>query len=237
MNSIKVALHVLSVLALFLWVPPQALSQARPALSQCGSDNRIVRIAIHASANQKGWTQTQELGWLDAQFKQANRLFEPIKICFVGRLSKPLSDRDNRIRTRAQRTRLGRMNEHQHPGDIALFIVDRLDDIDLIGQQIRGVHWRDPKNRRDRRWIILSRLAKSMVLAHELGHYFSLPHSDDPISIMNKQKRAMPPFRERRFSDAEMRQMAGFAEPLFRRGYLIRRTDVVNHDWMDFYQP
>ncbi len=236
-SRIRAGLPLLSCLSFLALAPHHALSQSSASLNKCGSDERIVRIAIHASASLKGWTRTREQTWLDAQFREANRLFEPIKLCFVGQLSKPLSARDNRIRTRAQRTRLGRLNDHQHPGDITLFIVDRLDDIDLIGQQIRGVHWRDPKNRRDKRWIILSRLAPSLVLAHELGHYFSLPHSKDAISIMNKRKRSDPPVGERRFSDAETRRMARFTKLLFRRGYLIRRTDGETHDSMALPRP
>ena len=74
---------------------------------------------------------------------------------------------------------MGREHARLESGAINLFIVDRLDDIDIPGEQIRGVHWRDPKARTRKRWIFLSRIAGAMVLAHELGHYFSLPHSKE----------------------------------------------------------
>ena len=228
MSLLRATASLLFAPAFLALTPVHAQSQSGVPLTECAHEDKIVRVTIHASKSQKGWTANHQEKWIEQQFEAANRLFKPLRICFFGRVLSPLSDRDNRIRTRAQRTRVGRLKSHQHPGDITLFIVDRLDDIDLIGQEIRGVHWRDPKNRRDKRWIILSRIAKSMVLAHELGHYFSLPHSDDPISLMNKRKRAKPPFGQRRFSETEIKRMSRFAKTCFRRGLLKDHSKMKN---------
>jgi predicted Zn-dependent protease len=54
--------------------------------------------------------------------------------------------------------------------------------------------------------VILSRIARPLVLAHELGHYFSLPHGRDPYSIMNKAPRDIP-YEERGFTKREYAQM------------------------------
>ena len=66
----------------------------------------------------------------------------------------------------------------------------------------------DPKDRKGKRWIILSRIARAKVLAHELGHYFDLPHSKYPESIMNKKPRKTPPMAKRGFVPAEYSIMA-----------------------------
>jgi hypothetical protein len=73
---------------------------------------------------------------------------------------------------------------------IHAFIVRRLDDVDRDGQIIRGVTWRTRKD--ERKYIIVSIAAPDRVLAHELGHFFGLPHSTAAISIMNKRQRKQP---------------------------------------------
>ena len=92
-------------------------------------------------------------------------------------------------------------------GEIDVFVVSRLGDIDVLGEEIRGVHWRDPRDPKRLRWILLSRISQPLVLAHELGHYFSLPHSTEPMSIMNKAPRALPPVSERGFTRGEYARM------------------------------
>ena len=73
-----------------------------------------------------------------------------------------------------------------------MFVVGRLADVDVAGDEIRGVHWR-LRGDRARRWVILSKIARSLVLTHELGHFFGLPHSSHDISVMNKTPRPPPP--------------------------------------------
>jgi len=150
--------------------------------------------------------ELSDLRWLSEQFKEANRLFKALGVCFelTELLSHPKGDA--RVRTREQRSALGSRGQFQK-GVVELFIVDRLDDVDIPDAYIRGVHWRHPDDRAHRRWIILSRIARPLVLAHELGHYFSLPHGKDPLSIMNKTPRETPPMSERGFTRAEHRKM------------------------------
>jgi hypothetical protein len=45
------------------------------------------------------------------------------------------------------------------------------------------------------------------TLAHELGHFFGLPHSTYKISIMNKKKRDDPPPEQRTFAPQEFSTM------------------------------
>ena len=63
--------------------------------------------------------------------------------------------------------------------------------------------------------MILSRIAPPRVLAHELGHYFGLPHSDVPGSLMNTGPRAAA---ERTFQPDELRRIERRARALFADG-------------------
>ena len=163
--------------------------------------------------------RAHDLKWLSAHVSEANRLFKPIKVCFELSALLAHPREDARMATRAQRTALGERGAFQR-GVVELFIVDRLDDVDVADAFIRGVHWRDPADRERRRWIILSRIARPLVLAHELGHYFSLPHGRDPYSIMNKRPRAQPPYHERGFTRAEYRRMRRAWREMKRSGHL-----------------
>ena len=59
----------------------------------------------------------------------------------------------------------------------------------------------------DRKYVIVSAQALERTLAHELGHFFGLPHSAYAISIMNKSERKDPPIEQRTFADEEIAAM------------------------------
>ena len=70
---------------------------------------------------------------------------------------------------------------------VHVFVVAALADKDEEGAWIRGVHWRYGGTRkalRGRRYVILSRIAGEDTLAHELGHFFGLPHSETDGNLM-----------------------------------------------------
>ena len=209
--------RILIILAL-CWLQPAAAdtSLRKQRLNPpCQSGQRMVEIKVHLPQVLGDQSKPATQHWLKRQFDEANRLFLPIGLCFFRGSVHHFDRVDSHVKTRRQRTRMGREHARLESGAINLFIVDRLDDIDIPGEQIRGVHWRDPKARTRKRWIFLSRIAGAMVLAHELGHYFSLPHSSEPVSLMNKKKRRYPQLSDRRFSDKEQETMARFATRLF----------------------
>ncbi|HET7500539.1 MAG TPA: matrixin family metalloprotease [Kofleriaceae bacterium] len=158
-------------------------------------------IRLHVTVTEQGGIAAQD--WLAGQLASANRQFAALDVGFqvVGVDALPVSAAH--IATTADRDELaaGRLGG----GVIHVFIVGQLDDIDRDGQVIRGVTWhlRDD----DRKYILVSTAAPERVLAHELGHFFGLPHSRYAISIMNKRERKSPPPEDRRFADEEIAAM------------------------------
>lgn len=201
------------------------LSQKQDQIASCSSTSKYqIGIRVHLSYHpQSAESSNSDLKWLQKQFKAANQLFETLRVCFqVSELFLHPSQ-DWHMKTRKQRTRL----EKDHLGKsrlkkglIDLFIVGRLDDVDRADTQIRGVHWRHPKDRQNRRWIILSRIAQSKVLAHELGHYFSLPHSRFDLSIMNKTPRKTP-MKKRGFVSSELKKMRRALKKMLKTKHLM----------------
>jgi hypothetical protein len=161
-----------------------------------------IKIKVHMAliTDKKSQKTIQNAQWLFAQISEANRLFARLSICFELLELVKLDDQYNELKTSHQRTSLGK--SRIKIGQIDIFVVSRLADIDIKGEEIRGVHWRNPENRKGSRWIILSKIAGALVLAHELGHYFDLPHSEYEASIMNKKERSYP-MSQRGFVDSE----------------------------------
>ena len=181
-----------------------------------------VGVRLHLTpASMSAISIKKDIEWLTAQFKEANRLFDQIGVCFEVAESAPQRSEDWHMKTRKQRTALGRRTGALKRGMIDLFIVGRLEDVDRPGSFIRGVHWRDPKARKKKRWIILSRIAKQLVFAHELGHYFSLPHSEFSSSIMNKTPRETPTMNARGFVKSEVIKMKRARHKMFETGHLL----------------
>lgn len=140
-----------------------------------------VGIVVHPVVEDDAPVQTPL--WFSQQIAHANRLFAAIGVGFevADVVAAPPEFAD--LRTREQRDLLGRKAHTRSV--VHVFLVRRLADVDIEGEIIRGVHWRDRIDT-SRRWVILSSVASHPVLAHELGHFFGLPHSRYPISIMNK---------------------------------------------------
>jgi hypothetical protein len=159
--------------------------------------------------------------WFAAQIIQANRLFAPAGVTFELHSAAPVEAERAEIETRLDRDLLGR--DRFTTGVIHVFVVRRLADVDIVGEQIRGVHWRD-RGRTSRRWIILSSIGSSRVLAHELGHFFGLRHSSYRVSIMNKRPRSEPPWEERVFARPELARIRTRAHALVRSGALATRS-------------
>jgi len=194
-----------------------ALSALRAAAPPCPAAARWC-FGLHVRIAVVGGEPVASAEWLAAQVEGANRLFAVIAVGFTVHAVEPLAPRWAQVDTRDDRDALGR--PFRSPGAIPVFVTGRLADVDVAGAEIRGVHWRDRRTPTDR-WVILSTRAESLVLAHELGHYFGLPHSTYAVSIMNKRERAEPPWAERGFHPRERARMAERRDALLAEGALV----------------
>ena len=152
-------------------------------------------LQLHIGVQQDAHVATPE--FIAAQIAMANQHFAAADIAFQV---KGVVEHDKpSVLTRADRNKVAR--KRKGAGAIDVFLVAELGDIDNAGAFINGVAWRVPKG--TQKIIILSATAWERTLAHELGHVFGLPHSEYPISIMNKTPRDEPPQDQRRFADEE----------------------------------
>jgi hypothetical protein len=185
----------------------------------CGEAPTCYPIALHIATTPEGPVRPPT--WVAEQLTVANTHFAPSGIAFELAATTALPATAATVTTRQDRDRLA---EHaHHPNAINVYIVATLMDVDRPGEQIRGVHWRERPDRA-RRWIVLSSIAPPLVLAHELGHYFGLPHSTDPSSIMNKTPRTTPPFETWTFPPKERARLEQTARRIERsREVQVRR--------------
>jgi len=176
-------------------------------------------VHLHIVTGDDG-VPVQELEWVSAQLAGAqDRFMSSVDASFEVIAVDPLASDKRDIVSRLDRDRLGR--PHFSRGVVHVFIVGSLADVDNPGA-IRGVHRRDRSNTA-RRWVILSSIAGSMTLTHELGHFFSLPHSAYTGSLMNKRPDG-PPFAERGFHPREAARMRRAKAAMLADGMLKPRT-------------
>ena len=70
---------------------------------------------------------------------------------------------------------------------VPVLLVQRVRDLDVLDYDLMGVHWRYAGKEAQligRRWIFLTSRAQPPVLAHELCHFFGLPHDPGGGNLM-----------------------------------------------------
>jgi hypothetical protein len=169
-------------------------------------------LRVHVAADDHGPVATP--AWLADELAQANRLFAPLDVGFVVTASDALPASAARVASRDDRNAFAAQVTGQRELDI--FVISELADVDTAGKLIHGVTWRRP----GKVYIFLVSSGLSLVLAHELGHVFGLPHSTEAISIMNKTPRLHPSYDELRFADDELPIMRRTLAALLKRGVL-----------------
>lgn len=152
-------------------------------------------LQLHIASEDEALVATPE--FVAAQIAIANQHFAAADIAF--QVAGVVEHATPNVLTRGDRNKLAR--RRKGPPVIDVFLVAQLGDVDNAGAFINGVAWRVPN--KTQKIIILSATAWERTLAHELGHVFGLPHSEYPISIMNKTPRDEPPQDQRRFADEE----------------------------------
>jgi hypothetical protein len=176
------------------------LLHATSAAADCPSD-RTYCFAIHMHVAQTDAGSVASQDWELGELAAANVHFAKLGVGFELATIDSLPATAARIETRDDRDGLGTT---LGDGVIDVFVTARLDDLDHRGEEIRGVTW----HRKDgRKFIVLSTIGMPQVLAHELGHFFGLPHSSYKRSLMNKRHRTDPPPEDRTFVAPELATM------------------------------
>jgi hypothetical protein len=174
-------------------------------------------LEIHIAGTSRGLVVTPE--WLGKQEAAANRHFAALDVGFEVVAIDALPASNVHIETRGDRD--GLATDRLGGKLIQVFIVGQLDDVDQENAIAYGVTWHTRKD--DRKYIIVSNLALERTLAHELGHFFGLPHSTYAISIMNKSDRKEPPAEQRTFADEEVAAMRPVLKRLVRDKVIAER--------------
>jgi hypothetical protein len=205
-------------LALNLAELEDAFARAAPGCPQAAQRCFGVELFIVVEDGQP--VQTPK--WWAGELEHANELFAPIGVGFELDDVQFLGGQWAHVHSRLDRDHLGR--RERKPGVVHVFMVRQLDDVDIIGNKLFGVHWRDRADTKNR-WIILSaRDPSATVLAHETGHYFGLPHSSYEVSIMNKTPRTTPTWPNRVFADPELERMRKHRDRMVSSKFLRTRA-------------
>lgn len=150
--------------------------------------------------------------WIQGQIDEANRLFGPLGTRFRAVREKPLAARHATLRTREDRDALTPLTEL---GMIDVFLVSELEDVDEPGRRRMGVCW---TGKGGKRFIVVSRRARPLVLAHELGHFFgNRQHSDVVNNVMSYTHDGGEAF----FDERQMATIKRFSERFLRSGRLF----------------
>ena len=177
-------------------------------------------FGIHLHVVQTETGPVQDVAWVTAQIEQAQRHFALIDTSFEIVAADLLPASELEVDDRDERDALGHARFSR--GVVHVFVVGRLADVDIDGSEIRGVHWRE-RGDRSHRWVILSKIAGSLVLPHELGHFFGLPHSTYDISLMNKTVRLTPLVSELTFAEPEVLRMRKHRDRMLASRMLLAR--------------
>jgi hypothetical protein len=190
-----------------------AIQSAAPTCDQ--ARKHCFAIQLYVAGDASGLAAGPD--WIATQLRAANRHFAALDVGFQLAGVEALPESALHIKTRADRNALasGRLGGRV----IHVFIVGQLDDVDIEGRVANGVAWRLPGD--TRKFLIVSTQAFERTLAHELGHFFGLPHSTYAVSIMNKTERKEPPVDQRTFADEEIAAMRRGLERLVRSRVIV----------------
>lgn len=172
---------MLTLVGLWLW----------PGAARADATQRIA-LVFHIA--QRGGEPVAPPAFIAEQLAAASALFRPLGIELVDKEHVPLVGEHAELVTRADRDALARHVRHVREGVIDVFVVAKLMDVDEPGRERRGVHWH-PRSPAVQSFLIVSKISKPYVLAHELGHLFgNREHSDVPGNLMSYTRAEGPPF-------------------------------------------
>lgn len=121
-------------------------------------------------------------GWVDEHVSAAQSVFASHGVVLEHTLG-AFAPSPCEILTRVDRNRMSRYAGSVNAVDV--LVVPRVRDLDVPSYDLMGVHWRaEGRAGRGRRWVFLTARATPPVLAHELGHFFGLPHDPKGGNLM-----------------------------------------------------
>jgi hypothetical protein len=115
--------------------------------------------------------------WVEAHVHAVRQLVTPHAIVLSVR-TEPFTPHRCEALTREDRDGFARHVTSDRA--VTVLVVPRVRDLDVLTYDLQGVHWRAQK----RRWIFLTARSRPPTLAHELCHYFGLPHDPAGGNLM-----------------------------------------------------
>jgi hypothetical protein len=150
-----------------------------------------LRIRVAQCPDPAGAPRAVQPGdWIEAHVQAVTALLAPHAIRITA-VTESFTPSRCQLLTRADRDAF--TGEVKMDGAITVLVVPRVRDLDVPTYDLKGVHWRA----RGRRWIFLTAGARPPVLAHELAHYFGLPHDPEGGNLMTPGP-SSPAWRSRR---------------------------------------
>ena len=164
-----------------------------------------LRIKVASCPDNKGkLAPVRDTKWLNKHLKAARRVFKPHGIKLDPEIE-AFTPARCQLLTRAHRH--GAAAEVEMDGRATVLVLPRVRDVDVLTYNLMGVHWRyrgkEPRHQ-GKRWVLLTARAKIPVLAHELCHFFGLPHHKAGGNLMT------PGPSDPIYQDKEAAKPAGF---------------------------
>lgn len=142
-----------------------------------------IPLRIQVARCPGGSDQVKPRAWVEEHVQAAQAVLSRHRIRLSARHSVFGPNRCELI-TRAHRNEISAHLDVSN--EVPVVVVERVVDLDVPTYDLMGVHWRlngDQAPGQDR-FILLGARAKPPVLAHELCHYFGLPHDPRGGNLM-----------------------------------------------------
>lgn len=146
---------------------------------------RVLHVPLHVHvATCESTVPVQPDEWIQAHLVAAQSVVQAHGIA-LSMVSSGFAPSSCDLLTRADRDTTAPFVVHGRT--VNVFVMNRVRDLDVPDYDLMGVHWRyggDNRAFKRARWIFLTSRAQPPVLAHELCHFFGLPHDPAGGNLM-----------------------------------------------------